>query len=573
MTEHTSNKRSYNVFFNTHTVSGIVISVGLYVIFLAGAFALFQNPINNWEINAPGKHFSPNDLDYDRVLEAIAEKGYQLYGRDFNIGLRENHGTYISVFANPPANKISADSLSQLPGSDSLSYVESTAKIDFIVDADSYTLTRPNDENGAQQRIGRMLTHLHYFFQVPVIGLFLSNLVSLFFLFAIVTGVIIHWKKIISNFFTFRLKSSIKNLWTDAHTALGVLGIPFQFMYAVTGTMFGLGVVLFPVVLIVYGDTNKATEILLPERKTYDLLGENTEQVPITPLVQKGFANIQGYEVKMFQVLVKSYGDQNAHLTVVGYADTKQDFASKTISTFSLVDGTLISHKPYGESSFLTSSIDYFIQLHFGNFGGRYVQVIYFILAIITCFVIVSGVMVWLTAREKKMYTHKAKFNRNVGALYLGACLGLYPAIALLFITAKVLPLDMDGRFQFINYAFFGFWLAYTIYAYFIKNNFKVNKHALVLAGVFGLAIPLVNGVVTGLWFWKSPGMGYTDSFFVDVSWLVLSLVTLWAVVKIKPVEKKKKATEPTGEEKTTIKSIPKLLEKDPVLTTHPSSN
>ena len=41
--------RNYNVFFNTHTVSGIVISIALYVIFFAGAFALFKGEIQIWE--------------------------------------------------------------------------------------------------------------------------------------------------------------------------------------------------------------------------------------------------------------------------------------------------------------------------------------------------------------------------------------------------------------------------------------------------------------------------------------------------------------------------------------------
>ncbi|WCC44944.1 hypothetical protein PJW08_01285 [Tenacibaculum finnmarkense] len=40
-------KRNYNVFFNTHTVSGIVISVALYVIFFAGAFSFFKEEIIN----------------------------------------------------------------------------------------------------------------------------------------------------------------------------------------------------------------------------------------------------------------------------------------------------------------------------------------------------------------------------------------------------------------------------------------------------------------------------------------------------------------------------------------------
>lgn len=536
---HKADKRLHNVFFNTHTVSGIVISVALYVIFLAGAFALFQNNINNWEINEAEKKVSAG-LDYDRILDELTQKGYQMYGRDITINLGENNGKYVSAFSNPPANKISSDSLKRLNAVDSIRYVKSTARFNYIVDPATYELSKPSDFNGPQQRIGRLLTRLHYFQQIPVIGLWLSGFVSIFFLFALVTGVIVHWRKIVSNFFTFRLKSSVKNLWTDAHTALGILGIPFQFMYAVTGTFFGLGIVVFPVAMVVFGDVNKTTEIFLPERKTYELLGENEQQVCIAPLVEETVKDISADEMKRFRVMIKSYGDENAHLTTVVHTNTKEDFSGKATATYKLTDGSLVSRESHKDSSFRTASTEYFLQLHFGSFGGYFIKAIYFMLAILTCFVIVTGVMVWLTARDKKMYAHKAKFNRNVGSVYLGSCLGLYPAIAILFIVAKVLPLEMESRFDLINYVFFGFWLLYTLYALAIKNYFKINKHALVLAGALGFLIPLINGFYSGLWFWQSLSRGYIDSFFIDVSWMCLAIITLTVALKARPVDKKK---------------------------------
>jgi uncharacterized iron-regulated membrane protein len=571
-------RRIHNVFFNTHTVSGIVISVGLYIIFLAGAFALFQNTINNWEINEPEKHFSPL-LDYERIIDEVEKKGYQLYGRDVRVSYYENNGRYLSVFAGPPANKLSVDSLKTLSKQDSLSYAKSTSYFRYNIDPNTYELTKPDEANGPQQRIGHLLTRLHYFHQIPLVGRHLSGFVSIFFLFAIVTGVIVHWNKIISNFFTFRLKASIKNLWTDAHTALGVLGIPFQFMYAVTGVFFGLGIVLFPVETFVKGDTDPPSyQILFPAMKTYGLAGETDKKIRITPLVEEAFASIPEEELEGFQIWIKSFGDINAHLTTVAQTNNNKDFAGKATSTYKLIDGTLVNSESQYESSYATSSMEYFTQLHYGNFGGLMVQGIYFVLAVITCFVIITGVMVWLTAREKKMYAHKAKFNRNVGAIYLGACLGLYPAIALLFITAKVLPFEMTNRFEIINYVFFGFWLAYTVYAFFIKDNFKINKYSMLLAGVLGLAIPFVNGAITGLWFWKSNSMGYPDSFLIDVSWLVLGVATLLITFIIKPAGKIKSVEEIKGsksasgiKKKTSVR--PARLKEEPVLNIKPTQN
>jgi len=40
--------RLYNILFHTHTVSGIVISFALFVIFYAGAFSLFRDELYRW---------------------------------------------------------------------------------------------------------------------------------------------------------------------------------------------------------------------------------------------------------------------------------------------------------------------------------------------------------------------------------------------------------------------------------------------------------------------------------------------------------------------------------------------
>lgn len=96
--------------------------------------------------------------------------------------------------------------------------------------------------------------------QIPYpIGYYLSGFVALFFLFAIVTGVLLHWNKIVSNFYIFRPKEKLKTLWTDAHTALGMIGLPFQFVYAVTGAFFMIKLLIVaPAVMALYnGDQDK----------------------------------------------------------------------------------------------------------------------------------------------------------------------------------------------------------------------------------------------------------------------------------------------------------------------------
>ncbi|MEM6805882.1 MAG: PepSY-associated TM helix domain-containing protein, partial [Bacteroidota bacterium] len=393
-----------------------------------------------------------------------------------------------------------------------------------------------------------------------------------FFAFAILTGVIVHWKKITSNFFTFRLKGSIKNLWTDSHTALGIIGLPFQFMYAVSGAFFGLVIVLFvPFMMVLFdGDQDKMLELFRGQKNTIEApIIADAGKISINTLVDQTTAEFKASEIKYINVQLKDYKTADAELTVTTELNNTESFMAQTNTTYRLSDGAVIGHKPLDEYSYVDVAPATLGRLHFAQYGGYLIKAIYFIMALITCYVIMSGVMIWLTARDKKMYEHKASFNRNVGAIYAGASLGLFPAIALFFCMVKLFPLEMENRYDIMTPTFFLFWLAYIVYAYFIKSTYKINKHALYLAGVMGIFIPIFNGMQSGLWLWKSVQLGYTDSFLIDASWLVMGIVSILSAIYAKPVDPKKriKKTPTEGESKARTRKTysPTLKPKKPV--------
>lgn len=567
-----TDRRNYNVFFNTHTVSGIVISVGLFVCFFAGAFALFLNEINYWEANAKREGYQ-TEVDYDRLLTIADEEGYDLEGRTLFMSYREGTKSYLQVSGQvKPADssQVSEDTQEAAPVSKEDSLANSAFFL--MIDPESYEV-RATEFDRSTKELGTFLYHLHYFEQIPAVGIYLAGLVALFFAFAIFTGIIVHWKKIVSNFFTFRLKGSVKNLWTDAHTALGVIGLPFQLMYAVTGAFFGLIILLYiPFLTILYdGDQEKMFEIFRPAASNMEVPPvADVDKVSINTLVSSAIAEFDPSELDFVSVQVKDYQEENAELVVNTTLDSKEKFMASSITTFRLSDGAKIGYKPIDENKYVDVAPALIGKLHFARFGGYLLKAVYFVLALITCFVIMSGVMIWLTARDKKMYAHKAKFNQNVGAIYLGACMGLFPSIALFFCMVKLFPLEMANRYDIMPGIFFGFWLAYIIYSYFIKSTYKINQHALYLAGVMGLLIPGLNGLQSGLWFWKSFQMGYLDSFFIDTSWLVMGVTSILCAFYAKPVvdvrkarkaAASKKKAEPVGVEAKIPQLVPNAQE------------
>src|SRR3546814_2143562 len=94
--------------------------------------------------------------------------------------------------------------------------------------------------------MGEFLYRLHFLAQLiwvmplnlgfPFVYI-VSGFVAFLFLFALITGLLVNWGKLVSNFFLFRPWAKLKTVWTDLHTVLGVIGFPYQFVFAFTGVV------------------------------------------------------------------------------------------------------------------------------------------------------------------------------------------------------------------------------------------------------------------------------------------------------------------------------------------------
>ncbi|SNY95390.1 PepSY-associated TM helix domain-containing protein [Flagellimonas pacifica] len=514
-------KRNYNVFLHTHTVSGIVISVALYIIFFAGAFALIKDEITAWEKGDLETTEQIQNIDYDRLVDSIKADGYNLYGRDIRI-------------IPPDAKQEIYVLLSQ--SQDSTIVNQPDKYYYFNVNANTYKLS----EYYAFYSLGELLYRLHFFSQIPTLGLYLAGFVALFFLFAIVTGVIVHWKKIISNFYVFRPKEKLKTVWTDAHTALGIIGLPFQFVFAVTSCFLCLSVlILIPANYLYKNDTKQLSEELRPMTKSYEI-GKKADSVPsLNPFMDKTLAKWETFTPA--QVYIRNYGATNMKFQVDGLLDTKNKFLGNGRLVFDVMSQKLEAEKDPYINDYVEDVELTIRRLHFGDYGGLPLKFIYLVLAFITCFVIISGVLIWLEARNKnKVPTTQKLFNRKVGHIYLAICLGMYPITAFTFIVAKVLPRNLDASRQSILYGvFFLGWIALSFALRFTRDNFKINKYSLLFGSIFAFLIPICNGVTSGNWFWKMYAANQYAILSVDLFWIMVGLVSVLVLLKLKrPIPK-----------------------------------
>ncbi len=510
--------RAYNVLFHTHTVAGIVISFALFVIFYAGAFALFRHEIVPWE-NVEARQEIDRDMDYEKALARV-DSIYRLDWHSVtNVLFPDEHSPFLKVYG---------------------AFHDTDTTVQRMAAYVTPGTYRVQDMQEPVTTVGDTIYYLHYFRQIPVIGLYLSGFVALFFLFASVTGILIHWRNLFTKFYAFITEGKWKAIWTNAHTVLGVIGLPFQVMYAVTGAFFGLlTLILLPSVLLLYeGDSSKVFNKITPENTIEpDHDAPLAKNISLSKLRAKVKEQYPGFRVN--RAVLRNYGRSDALVT--WRIDDKKGIVSSGSITMYMSDGIMLEeisvlplNKPYSQAV-----IDMIGKLHFADFGGLLIKIIYFVLAMITCFMIISGVLIWRTARDNDQYTFRQRlFHHRVTKVYLAICLSMFPAFAIIFIANKLVPMDMVNRVSMVNTVFFTSWLLLTVMGLFWNSYARQNKTYLLIGGALSLCVPLANGAITGDWFWET-WQTFRWVAYVDVFWIVTGLISIYMAVWVLRVHKK----------------------------------
>lgn len=512
------NKRSYNIFFDLHTVSGITIAVLTYVIFFAGSFAFFRDETANWERNEPVSVRGTIDINVATALDTLSKK-YTLHGRDIDI-----HRVY-------DERRVTLG-LSQ--STDTLLSKEDRESKYLYMDPVSFK----TETYRQAYSLGEFLYRLHFFAQIPYpVGYYLSGFTALFLLFAVVTGVLVHWKKIISNFYVFRPREKLKTVWTDAHTVIGTLGLPFQIVYAVTGTFFMINIVLVaPSVVFFYnGDAERFYDDMGYAHPHFDASGRSidVDKEKLNNIVMAGSHAWSNFDVN--EITLVNYGDENMHVAIGGVLKTSVSLGGIGQRVYKYSTGELVKVQEPFTTSYLNGVKVALYRLHFGDYGGIFVKSVSFILGLLGCFVVITGILIWLEARNKKdIPPQKKKFNHRTGVVFLAICLSMYPVTAFAFIAVKIIPVAYyQDKTAAIYLLYFVPWLLSSILFIALNNNYVTNRWTLLSGGVLGFLVPVSNGIATGNWFWKTFAIGQRDLFVIDVLWLALAAASFYAVYRM----------------------------------------
>ncbi|MEO1023820.1 MAG: PepSY-associated TM helix domain-containing protein [Bacteroidota bacterium] len=512
-------QRINQLFIHAHTIAGISISTLLFVIFFAGAFSIFRWELYQWE-NPNARIPVAESVDLDQVIEAI--KTYDpLFDPHSQFTLR------------PPSHEQPLFSVFGASFTDTAK--TSTERFVYYLKVSDGEYTFSSDGR-AFTTVGETLYRLHYLRPLPF-ALYISGFISIFFLLATISGLVIHWNSIVSKFFALSYSISWKALWRNAHTVLGLVGLPFQIMYAVTGAFFGLlTLLLIPAALVFFeGDPAKVQQAVAPNRFIDGV--ENAQpakMLPVNPFFKEVVNQYPGYTVGNAQF--SHYGDEDAY--VIFNFDNNETINGLGQVGYNLATGERIVSFDPSETTYVNSVLNTITRLHFARFGGYAMRIVYVLLALLTCGMLLTGVLLWYEARNNKKYApEQRRFQYRLTKGYLSFCLALIPASALLFIANKVIPLDVADRVYYVKLTFFLGWLLITVLGFLPKQFASVNKVHFSLTGLCGVLIPLVNGIVTTDWLWVTAQNGMWYVFGVDAFWLTVGLGSFFIASKIRSKE------------------------------------
>ncbi|GGM89536.1 peptidase [Dyadobacter beijingensis] len=530
--------RKYNIYFHTHTISGIIIAALLYVIFFAGSFSFFKDDIAAWQKGRSEvtQNFAP---PYNHLLDSLSQH-YNLRGRNFNFYLqRQGQGTYVDMTASQDTTISKPKPKPKVEGKrrgrgrrddgDAAYFRYSFADRKAGDYSDSYDMAE-------------FLYRLHFLAQLNQVGIdigtpfgyLVAGIVAFLFLFALITGLMLHWDKIRSNFFLFRPMSKWKTVWTDMHTVLGVIGFPFQLVFAVTGVVLIVNYVLLaPFANLLYnGDTDKLYESLQYNKTVkVDYTYKPMEgKFDMDAFVGKWQNEWKGSQVS--RIYIRNYMDESMQVSLEAKPGPTANFAGSGNVTVDIATGKVVELKsPNSGGNYIDSVKSLVYHLHFGDFGGKPLKIVFFLLGLMGCAVIISGIMIWLVARDKvATELRKRQFNFWASNFFLAACLSMLPVTAFTFIMLKTLPHIDQGV---IYRTYFYSWLVLGVYLMALRNLPLMNRHTLLLSAVLCLGVPIANGVSTGLWMWTSWTRGAFDIFFIDALFVILAGSCAFAYTKV----------------------------------------
>jgi len=354
----------------------------------------------------------------------------------------------------------------------------------------------------------------------------LVSIAALAMLVAILSGIVIH-KKIFADFFLLRFGKGQRS-WLDAHNVTAVLALPFHLMITYTGLVTLLFTLMPWAISANFPNEDAFYKAAYPAGPTLEPSGKAMPLLPLRQLVDE--AERTWGDAKPSFISIANPGDANA---LVGlYAGPAELGSYRPPLWLNGATGTQVQPLPVAGGAFVTQRT--MIDLHAGRFSGPVLRWLYFLSGAGGTMMVASGPVLWTVKRRAKLPDPaRPHFGfRLVERLNIGVIAGAPAGIAVYFLANRLLPLDMANRADWEINSLFIAWGAVFVWTL-ARPVKRAWFEALAVCAALYALVPVVNALTTtrGL----IPSLFARDWVFVGFDGAMLAMAaacafTAWKV-------------------------------------------
>ncbi|WP_082331989.1 PepSY-associated TM helix domain-containing protein [Mangrovimonas xylaniphaga] len=234
----------------------------------------------------------------------------------------------------------------------------------------------------ANTTVAKWILKLHYSFHAGVYGRILVFVVGVLFFLSLITGLILY-RKVLVKTLLFKVKikrSHSRNFYSALHRYVGVWALLFNLVLVITGTVLAF----------------KVSRSALQTPKL-------PEPPQVTISIEESLKTITDNYPDFTPSYLRFPKTKEAPITVNGTFDSDPFYYSKYFNKI-LIDsntGAISSVTKVSEASLLTRLDSMVSPLHFGQYGGMFIKLLYCFIGLSGPFLSVTGFIIWKQKRKK----------------------------------------------------------------------------------------------------------------------------------------------------------------------------
>lgn len=428
-------RRSVRLSFDIHGWLGVLGGLALFICCFTGSLALFERELDAWETPALRTLGAADETSIDTILEHA----------------HRHLGNERAMFVSLPTDT---------DGSvEARAFGEGDFEMVVFDPASGARIEQP------RTTAFEFLTHLHTDLHLPrPYGRYLVGFLGIFLTLSLISGVMAH-PRLVKDLFLLRWRPSLRLTFSDVHKQLGVWGLVFGLVMALSGAVIGLLGFFAPVMVLSAfgGDVEKATEAFSGPH--FEETSVAADMLPLEPIAASLLTNNPGFGISGFSL--DHWGDETAEVSFFLERRPYRALVAGETHRMSLVDGRELFVSRFTDGGIGTRLFGAMQPVHYALFGGLPLKLVYLVSGFALSLLVASGTGLWIFRRQASDPTR----HRHLGRLFLGSTLGLVIASAAAVAAGRF----ADG---IVEPVFWSLWGAATLLALVPRNGVWLARMA-----------------------------------------------------------------------------------------------